>query len=132
MEAGRSRTESNRLEMITLDTIRSMIKRLPGATEAPSYGTPGFKVRKKLFARLHQKEDAIVVLLNSVEEQQELVAKDPMTYYITDHYDGYAAVLVRPTIDENEFFSLLEHAWRRVARKVDLQEYELRSPDISA
>ena len=115
--------------MIKLDDIRSMIQRLPSAAEAPSYGTPGFKVRKKLFARLHQKEDAIVVLLNSVQEQQELMARDPMTYYITDHYIGYAAVLVRPTIDESEFFSLLEHAWRRVAGKEDLREYERRSPN---
>lgn len=110
--------------MITLDTIRSMIPRLPGATESTSYGTPAVKVRKKLIARLHQKEDAIVVLLNSVEEQQELIAKDPMTYYITDHYNGYAAVLVRPTVDEEEFFALLEHAWRRVAGKDDLHQYQ--------
>ena len=115
--------------MVTLNTIRSMIKRLPGSMEAPSYGTPGFKVNKKLFARLHQKEDAIVVLLSSVEEQRDLIAKDPMSYYITDHYDGYAAVLVRPTIEEGEFFSLLEHAWRRVARKGDLHEYELRNAE---
>ena len=114
--------------MITLNTIRLLIKRLPGAVEASSYGTPGFKVKNKLFARLHQKEDAIVILLNSVEEQQELITKDSMTYYITDHYDGYAAVLVRPTIGDQEFFSLLEHAWRRVAGKGDLEEYELRDP----
>jgi hypothetical protein len=116
--------------MITLAKVRSMIKRLPGSVEASSYGTPGFKVAKKLFARLHQKEDAVVVLLNSVKEQQDLIARDPMTYYITDHYDGYAAVLVRPTIDDQEFFSLLEHAWRRVARKNDVKEYELRDPKL--
>lgn len=113
--------------MITLNTIRSLIKRLPGAQEESSYGTPGFKVKKKLFARLHQKEDAIVILLNNVKEQQDLVAIDPMTYYVTDHYEGYAAVLVRPTIDEEEFSALLEHAWRRVARKGDLDEFEQRN-----
>jgi hypothetical protein len=111
--------------MITLNTIRHLIKRLPGAEEGSSYGTAGFKVGKRLFARLHQKEDAIVILLNSVEEQQDLIARDPMTYYITDHYKGYGAVPVRPTIDEQEFSALLEHAWRRVARKGDLNEYEL-------
>lgn len=110
--------------MITLETIRTMIKRLPGAEEGRSYGTPGFRVKRRLFARLHQKEDAIVVLLNSVEEQHELIAKDPFVYYITDHYRGYASVLVRPIIDDDEFFSLLEHAWRRVARNGDVMEYE--------
>lgn len=110
--------------MITLESIRQMVKRLPGAVEESSYGTPGFKVRKKLFARMHNKEDAIVVLLNTEDEQQQLIAKDPMAYYITDHYKGYAAVLVRPTVDDREFFELLELAWRRVARKTDIAEYD--------
>jgi hypothetical protein len=74
--------------------------------------------------RLHDKEDAIVVLLNSVEEQQDLICRDPSTFYITDHYEGYAAVLVRPTIAEREFRNLMELAWRRVARKKDLAEFE--------
>lgn len=110
--------------MITLQTLRKLTKRLPGAHEEPSYGTPGFKVGKKLFARLHQKEDAIVILLNSVQEQQDLIVHDPMSFYITDHYRGHAAVLVRPTITEREFFPLLERAWRRVARKNDIAEYD--------
>ena len=111
-------------QMIDLGAIQDMLKRLPGAREEPSYGTPGFKVGKKLFARLHQKEDAIVILLNSIEEQQELMQRDPMTYYITDHYRNYAAVLVRPTIAATAFFELLEHAWRRVARRSDLAAYD--------
>jgi hypothetical protein len=110
--------------MIDLKTIQIMITRLPGAIEEKSYGTPGFKVKKRLFARLHQEEDAIVFLLNTVEEQQALIAKDPIIYYITDHYDGYAAVLVRPILEKEEFFTLLEHAWRRVAEKDDLHEYD--------
>ena len=101
-----------------------MVRRLPGAIEEKSYGTPGFKVKKRLFARLHQKEDAIVLLLNSVEEQEELIAKDPIVYYITDYYIGYAAILVRPILEDGEFFPLLEHAWKRVAEKDDLQLYE--------
>ena len=112
--------------MISLATIRRMIKRLPGAEEGTSYGTPGFRVKKKLFARLHGKEDAIVLLLDSVDEQQALIEKDPMVFYITPHYDGYAAVLVRPIIEDDEFFGLLERAWRRVARKSDIADFERR------
>ena len=110
--------------MITLDIIRRMAKSFPGTEESTSYGTPAIKVAKKLMLRLHNKEDAIVVLLNSVEEQHAMIQKDPMTFYITDHYKGYAAVLVRPTIPDSEFRDLMELAWRRVARKRDLEEYE--------
>ena len=110
--------------MITFDTIRDMARSFPGTEESTSYGTPAIKVAKKLMLRLHNKEDAIVVLLNSVEEQQALMARDPMTFYITDHYEGYAAVLVRPTIPEAEFREIMELAWRRVARKKDLEAFE--------
>ena len=110
--------------MITLDVIRRLAKTFPGTEEGTSYGTPAIRAAKKLILRLHDKEDAIVVLLNSVAEQQAFIESDPLTFYITDHYRGYAAVLVRPTIEESEFRDLMELSWRRVARKRDIEEYE--------
>ncbi len=110
--------------MITFDLIKTLSKSFPGTEVSTSYGTPAIKVGKKLVLRMHQKEDAIVMLLNTVEEQQELLDRDPMAFYITDHYVGYPAVLVRPTVDESSFRDLMEKSWRRVARKSDLTEYE--------
>ena len=112
--------------MISLPIIRRIAERLPGAEESTSYGTPAIKVGKKLVLRLHNSEDAIVVLLNSVAEQEDLIRKDPMNYYITDHYKGYAAILVRPTVEESEFEELMTRAWRRVARKRDLEAFDQR------
>ena len=34
---------------------------LPATTEKPSYGTPGFRVRDKLFARIREEGDVLVV-----------------------------------------------------------------------
>lgn len=113
--------------MITFKVIEQISRAFPGTQTSTSYGTPAIKVAKKLVLRLHQSEDAIVVLLNTVDEQQSLIEHDPLTYYITDHYAGYAAVLVRPTIARDEFTDLFERAWRRVARKRDLAEYD-KSP----
>ena len=96
----------------------------PGASPSTSYGTPAIKVGTKLLLRLHQKEDAIVVLLGSVEEQQQLIARDPMAFYITSHYEGYPAVLVRPTIEESAFRELMENAWRHIALKGVIAEYD--------
>lgn len=90
--------------MITLDKLRNLTKRLPGSREESSYGTPGFKVGKKLYARWHRTEDAIVIMLKTVQEQADLIAANPDTFYITDHYTGYAAVLVRPEIPDGAFF----------------------------
>ncbi len=112
--------------MITIQVIRKLAKSFPGIEESTSYGTPAMKVGKKLVLRLHQKEDAIVVLLNTVAEQQQFISQDPMSFYITDHYSGYPAVLVRPTIEEASFREIMELAWRRVAKKQDITAYELQ------
>ena len=110
--------------MMTFEKKRKIARRFPGTEEGTSYGTPAIKVGKKLILRLHQKEDAIVVLINSVDEQRNFIASDPLTFFITDHYENYPAILVRPTISESEFTGLFELAWRRVARKRDTDEYE--------
>ncbi len=123
VETSLARRESG-AHMITFDRIKTFAKSFPGTEVATSYGTPAIKVGKKLVLRMHQKEDAIVLLLNSVEEQQELIQSDPMAFYITDHYVGYAAVLVRPTVEESIFRDLMELSWRRVARKSDLAAFD--------
>ena len=112
--------------MITIQVIRKLAKSFPGIEESTSYGTPAMKVGGKLVLRLHQKEDAIVVLLNTVAEQKRFISQDPMSFYITDHYSGYPAVLVRPTIEEANFREIMELAWRRVAKKQDIAVYDLQ------
>ena len=110
--------------MITFKWIEDLARSFPGADVSTSYGTPAIKVGKKLVLRMHQKEDAIVLLLNTVDEQQELIQHDPMAFYITDHYVGYPAVLVRSTVDKSVFRAQMERSWRRVARKSDLVAFE--------
>jgi hypothetical protein len=109
--------------MITFKRILELAQPFPGLEESTSYGTPSLKVARKLVLRMHDKEDAIVMLLDSVEDQRRLIENDPMAFYITDHYAGYPAVLIRPTVEESTFRDLLEKSWRRVARKKDLQEF---------
>lgn len=110
--------------MISFTRVQQLAEQLPGAEVSTSYGTPAIKVRKKLLLRLHQKEDAFVMLLDSVAVQQSLIATDPMSFYITDHYEGYAAVLVRPTVDEETFFELMQQKWRSLANPRELAAYE--------
>ena len=79
--------------MVTYETVREMALALPNVEEGTSYGTPALKVRGKLFVRL--KEDGeTIVLKTTYEEREELMAHDPETYFITDHYLNYPYVLV--------------------------------------
>ena len=113
--------------MINVEIIRELGHSFPGAEEGMSYGTPAFRVGKRLFPRMHGEEDAVVVMLDSVEEQQALIADEPETFYITDHYAGYGAVLLRTQIGGEAFRAIMESAWRRVARKTDLAAFERKA-----
>ena len=78
---------------VTYDTVRRLGLALPGVEESTSYGTPALKVKGKLFVRLHQDLDKIVLPV-PFERREEMMAADPETYFITDHYREYPYILV--------------------------------------
>ena len=50
--------------MLTFNRILKLASSFPGIEESTSYGTSALKVGKKLVLRMHDKEDAIVLLLD--------------------------------------------------------------------
>jgi len=102
---------------VTFETVREIAQTLPGAEEATSYGTPAFKVKGKLFARLHQDGESLVVGV-SFEEREEMMSAAPERFYITDHYLNYPWMLVRlSTVRPDQLRDLLIGSWRRAAPK---------------
>ena len=81
---------------ITYDAVRRVALTFPNVEESTSYGTPALKVKKKLFIRWRSEEDPDTIVLKMPFEQREaLMAEDPETCFITDHYRNYPWVLVR-------------------------------------
>jgi hypothetical protein len=80
---------------VTFDTVRQISLSLDHSEEGMSYGTAAFKVRGALFVRLHQDLESTIVMRTDFDQREELLAADPETYYITDHYRNYPWVLVR-------------------------------------
>jgi hypothetical protein len=104
--------------MTTADDVRELALSLPATTERPSYGTPGFRVADKAFARIREEGDVLVLWCGSVDEKEFLIGAEPRKFFTTPHYDGYALVLVRLSeIDREELAELLEEAWRVRAPK---------------
>ena len=98
--------------MPTFKTVRKIALSLPHAEERPSYGTPGFFVRKKIFARLLPDDD-LVVLKIDLDRRDVLMESDPQTYFITDHYRNYPMLIVRlSAVDPNDLRELLKSAWQ--------------------
>jgi hypothetical protein len=100
---------------VSFEIARGMALALDHAEEGLSYRTPGFKVGGVLFARLHQNLDALVVRMD-FEQRAALMAADPETYFITDHYLNYEWVLVRlDRVHPDALRDLLRGAWRSAA-----------------
>lgn len=97
---------------ITYDTVRQIGLSLPNVEEGTSYGTPALKVKGKLFVRLREEGD-VIVLKMPFDRREELMAEDPETYFITDHYREYEWVLVRLTkVSIEALCDLLQGAYR--------------------
>ena len=101
---------------VTFETVRKMALALDKVEEKTSYGTPAFRVAGALFARQHQDMESLVVRMDFAD-REELMAADPETYYITDHYLNYKWVLVRlARVHPDALRDLLRGAWRSAAR----------------
>lgn len=63
----------------------------PGVSEKPCHYTPAFYVEKKLFARI--KEDGQILVLYN-KDRDEWIARNGDIFFFTEHYRKYPMLLV--------------------------------------
>ena len=107
-----------------LETVRGVAFSFPGVEEGVCYGTPGFYVRGKVLARL--REDGETLAVKCGNEARDLrLRSDPRSFFITDHYAGHPTVVVRlATVRAADLHAVVEAAWRRIAPKRLVAEYD--------
>jgi len=110
---------------INFDTVRKIGLALPGVEESTSYGQPALKVHGKLLACLPANpsaEPGSLAVRVDFDDRAELLAEEPDVYYVTDHYVGYSAVLVRLSrVDADVLRDLLGMAYKFVTRSAARQ-----------
>ena len=97
-----------------------MGRALPDVEASTSWGAPALKVRGTMFAcrAIHKsaEPDSLVVRMD-FDQRDEMIAADPETYYLTDHYVGYPCVLVRlARVHRDALRDLLLTGWQFVTR----------------
>ncbi len=78
--------------------VEAIGRTLPGVEVTTSWGQPALKVRGKMFACLASHKSAepdTLVVRMDIAARDALIADDPETYYLKEHYVGYPCVLVR-------------------------------------
>ena len=84
-------------------------------TVSTSYGTAALKVNGKLFARLKEDGETLVLKMDFVNRDL-LLSAEPDLFFLTNHYLNYPWILVRLTkVRMKRLEELLEDAWRLTA-----------------
>jgi len=102
----------------TFETVRALARSLPDVEEGTAWGTPAIKVRGRLLACIASNKAAepnTLVICISFDQRDAMIADDPDTYYLKEHYVGYPCVLVRLSrIHPDALRDLLHAGWRFV------------------
>jgi hypothetical protein len=104
--------------MVTLSDVRRVALSLPETIEKTSYGTPGFRVKNTLFARVREEGDVLVAWCWDVDEKAALIESEPDKFFTLPHYDGHPTVLVRfGAVGIDDLTDVLTESWRIRAPK---------------
>jgi hypothetical protein len=116
-----------RAEGVTPATVGRLARALPGIEEGTSYGTPAWRVRGKLVARLHPNGEDLVIRVD-LDQREVLMDANPSAFHVTDHYVGHEMMLIRlGAVSEEPLRELLEAAWRHGASKRQIAALAERS-----
>ena len=66
-----------------------------GAYERPYFGKPSIFVGETFLCRIHDREEAVVIVQGSIEMRDVMLEAEPKLFYITDHYRAWPTVLAR-------------------------------------
>lgn len=98
---------------------------LPGVVMESFYRTPVPKHRgKALVSPGH--EPGSFCLMVTMAEKQMLIETDPETFWETDHYRGYPAVLARYGRARDRIETYVTRRWWDVASKADRESFGAR------
>ena len=111
--------------MATWDEVIALCEaELPEVERSTSYGTPALKVKGKLFARLKEDEERIVIFVDFIE-REAMTQENPDAYIVTDHYRDYPMMLIDlDAVADDELREVLIESWRRRAPKKLLAEFD--------
>ena len=101
--------------LLALTFIRNYVFTLPEVTERLSFETPAFYVQNKMFARLKEGEEELVI---HTIVRENWMAIDPLTFYINPHFLKYNYMMINlDRVEPDILMKLLLIAWMDRAPK---------------
>ncbi|MFG2820214.1 MmcQ/YjbR family DNA-binding protein [Kitasatospora sp. NPDC048365] len=110
--------------MVTFDQFKAMALGLPQTHEEPTWEEVTLRLGKKIFA-MGRPESPSVCVKASKEDQAELLAAAPEVYSMAPYVGRHGWVLVDlERVDPDELHDLVTDAWRSVAPKKLLRDFD--------
>src|SRR3954469_25968784 len=103
---------------LSFAAVRGAVRDLPEVEHTTMYGAPALKLRGRLLACMATNKAAepnTLLVAIGFDQREALIAAEPATYYLKDHYLPYPVVLVRlARIAPEALASLIREAWHFV------------------
>ena len=91
---------------------------LPGATETLWFNKPAVFIHGQFLTKVHDKEEAMVLRVGSMEMRDMMLEAEPSLFYITDHYRSFPFVLARlAALDKKTLKAMLVGRAAQLAEK---------------
>jgi hypothetical protein len=82
---------------------------LPGASETLWFNKPAVFIHGQFLTKVHDKEEAMVLRVGSMEMRDMMLQAEPELFTITDHYRNFPFVLARlSALDKKSLKQMLE------------------------
>jgi len=96
--------------------VRRLLLERPGVMEGRSYGMPSFLLNGRFLARFRDDDTVLVVQLATIGERDVLMELDERSFFFTDHYRNYPAVLVHlAEVPSSLLGDVIKECWQHVA-----------------
>ena len=81
--------------MLTRAQARKHMLAVKGISEGPYFGRPSAFYGEAFVGRVHDKEEAVVLRVGSIEMRDVMLEAEPKLFYITEHYRPWPGLLAR-------------------------------------
>ena len=101
--------------MATWSDVQEVAAALPEAEETTTHRMPCFKTGGKLFVNMSSHEPGALAVRIPKELQAAMVKSRPDLFFVTPHYEGYGAVLIRlETVKRKDLEAAIRDAYAHV------------------
>lgn len=104
--------------MVSIDQFRQLALALPAAEEKPHFDIPSFRVKNKIFATIHTKNNRVMIKLPPVQQSVFCAIDKAIIYPVPGYWGaGGATFFELATVPEDVLRDALLQAWLAIAPK---------------